>query len=317
MSESPMPFGLNAFADVTGAASFLDLLPATYRTKTDEIVFPCSKNLSSILDHDLLVHRLNCIHSWLWMCGRPMPPRAMHKQMALSRTIVLTEDMDMHLLWLGNRIFIKPLPLYLLHSDFWNKHNACFLTSGQSDPSPTQSISRVGTQGLLPPAMTWEQWRNFSSQFLSQHCYFSINPRFWYGELGLNRLNMIYSLAWGLIFRGYSRVGGAATYEELIRHNFAALATILAYAIVVLSAMQTGLSTDRLQSDQTFVNASYGFTVFSIIAPLTGVVIFLLGLLCLVLYNWDATNGYEAMRFNAMVLELPRRQDPFSTNTSP
>ncbi|KAJ6014716.1 hypothetical protein N7540_009307 [Penicillium herquei] len=359
MSEIPpvVPYGLDAFVEIIGNASFWDLLPATYRTKTDDIVSPCGKTLSSILDHELLVQRLNSIHSWLWMCGRPMPPRAMHKQMALSRTIVLTEDMDMHLVWLGNRIFIKPLPLYLLHSDFWHKHNASFLISHrhsslQNNPSTTQNISRVATvnnpispedriacargflftytalisyqsdfnlaqqHGLLPPAMKWEQWRKFSSQFLSQHCYSAINPRFWYGELRLNRLNAVCCLARGLIFRGYSRVGGAATYEELIRNNFAALATILAYAIIVLTAMQTGLSTDRLQNDQAFVNASYGFTVFSIIAPLIGAAILLLGVLCLILYNWSATNGYEAKRFNEMGLELPRRQNPFSTDTS-
>jgi hypothetical protein len=35
------------------------------------------------------------------------------------REIVVTEDPRLHLVWIYDRVFIKPLPKYLLSHDFW------------------------------------------------------------------------------------------------------------------------------------------------------------------------------------------------------
>ncbi|PWY81719.1 hypothetical protein BO94DRAFT_520503 [Aspergillus sclerotioniger CBS 115572] len=319
--SSSAALGLDIFADPSGIiAPFSSLLPASYRT-TDDNIEPLSPELfGAFLNHELLVQRLNDIHNWLWMCGRPMPPRPLHQQVAMSRSIVVTEQMDMHLVWMNNQFFIKPLPAYLFHPDFWHPHEqikpgqhccyseriACargFLFSYTALITYPSDFHLAQQQGLLPSTVTWERWRVFSAQFLSHHCYAAINPRFWYGELRLSRLNKVYALTRGWMFRGYSRIGGAATYEDLLRNNFAALATVLGYVVIVLTAMQAGLSTDRLQHDRTFVNASYGFTVFSIIAPLIGAVVLLVGVLCIVASNWIATKGYERKRFVTMGVE--------------
>lgn len=52
------------------------LLAASYRTKDDNLNVPTLN--PDYLRHELGVRRLNEIHSWLWMVGRPMPPRALH-----------------------------------------------------------------------------------------------------------------------------------------------------------------------------------------------------------------------------------------------
>jgi hypothetical protein len=54
-----------------------------------------------------------------------MPPRPLHYQQAASREIVVVEKMDLHLVWEPNRIYLKPLPRYLLSHSFWRDHLVC------------------------------------------------------------------------------------------------------------------------------------------------------------------------------------------------
>jgi hypothetical protein len=46
------------------------------------------------------------------------------------------------------------------------------------------------------------------------------------------------------------------------------MATTTVFVALVLTAMQVGLATERLQGDATFQQASYGFTVFAILGPI-------------------------------------------------
>ncbi|KAK1996735.1 hypothetical protein LX36DRAFT_682201 [Colletotrichum falcatum] len=43
------------------------------------------------------------IHDWLWIVGRPMPPRALHQQHLLNREIAITKKIDLHLVCSGRR----------------------------------------------------------------------------------------------------------------------------------------------------------------------------------------------------------------------
>lgn len=56
---------------------------------------------------------------------------------------------------------------------------------------------------------------------------------------------------------------------------------------IVLTAMQVGLATNELQSSQMLNRASYGFAVFSIVAPLGILLVLLLVLLFLIIFNLD------------------------------
>jgi hypothetical protein len=77
------------------------------------------------LEKQLNVPRLNDIYDYLWLAGRPMPPRPLNYQVASSRAITLMEDIHFHLVWEPGRIFLKPLPRYLLSQFFWNEHLIC------------------------------------------------------------------------------------------------------------------------------------------------------------------------------------------------
>jgi len=86
-------------------ADFSDLLPAATRTIDDELIVPStSDEVLEFLSKDVLVNKLNKIHKQLWMAGRPMPPRHLCYQIALSRDVVLSEEMDLHLVWKAKRI---------------------------------------------------------------------------------------------------------------------------------------------------------------------------------------------------------------------
>lgn len=71
--------------------------------------------------------------------------------------------------------------------------------------------------------------------------------------------------------------------------NMAPIGAATVYIAVVLTAMQVGLATPQLANNSVFQQASYGFTVFSIIAPAGLTVAVIIVILFLFVYNWRAT----------------------------
>ncbi|KAI1391520.1 uncharacterized protein F4822DRAFT_188130 [Hypoxylon trugodes] len=248
----------------------------------------------------------------------PLDIYVYNHQVLMSREIAITELPELHLVWSKNRIFLKPIPLYLLDPDFWMAHIIhdlkladCargFLFSYTALIAYESDFRLAKTSGLLPKEVTWEDWKNLSTEILQNHEYASVNQRYWYGELRLSRLNKIYRLRKGAM-RGYSSVSSYAFYADLISDNFATLATILGYVVIVLTAMQVGLGVERLQEDESFQNVSYGFTVFSIIAPLAAGIGILFVVLIMFLNNYIATRNYERDRFREIGVEPFWRRD--------
>jgi hypothetical protein len=247
------------------------------------------------------VDRLNKIDEYLWLAGRPMPPRPLNYQVAASREIMTDERIDMHLVWESERkVHIKPVPRYLFSSQFWEKYLCKGQTGdGQHDsdrdahePDRRNHIYKCAlgflssyvaliqfesdlaiarTHHLLPPEVTWNEWVNLVRQLLANGATDpqKINSRYLYGELRLSRLNKIYSWRLGSVSRGYQFT--YQTFGELCRTYLTTLTAATIYIALVLTAMQVGLGTTRLSGSSSFQNASYGFTVFSILGPLIGI----------------------------------------------
>lgn len=172
--------------------------------------------------------RLTSVDSWLWVAGLPLPPRALHHQLLLGRDIFVTEQMDMHLVWTTGRIFLKPLPRFLLNPDFWVAYLTCeheggcpltqqeckrrvlrrralgFLFSYASLISHESDFYIARDKHLLPTEVDWPAWRVLVEQLDIQHIHPSIDNRFFYGELRLSRLNKIYA-----VFQTPARLHGA------------------------------------------------------------------------------------------------------------
>ncbi|KAH7119436.1 hypothetical protein B0J13DRAFT_629578 [Dactylonectria estremocensis] len=102
----------------------IPLLPATYRTESDDLAAP-SRHVFACIKTELDLHRLNKVSGWLWIAGRLMPPRPLHHQLLLSRDVFVTEQMNMHLVWTTTRIFVKPIPRFLLEPCFWTEYLCC------------------------------------------------------------------------------------------------------------------------------------------------------------------------------------------------
>lgn len=239
--------------------------------------------------------------------GRPMPPRALHLQRIKLREVCPTEQMDLHLAWSPRRIFIKPIPRYLLDAGFWDEHlcgnsrlYGCavgFLYSYTALIEHESDFWIARDAHLLPEEMTWPKWVDLVGQLLNCRNLIDMNKRYVYGELRLGRLNMIYRFRLGRV-RGY--LSSCTTYGDFFRDNVNSLVTLFAYTTIVLSAMQVGLGTNYSQDNDALERASYGFAIFSILAPLVSVVVMFALLIGLVVHNLIATLRYHRKRFAAL-----------------
>lgn len=287
-------------------------LPAVYHDKSRSLQIIDETNEHSIqnyLEWELTVPRLNEVHGYLWLAGRPMGPRPLHRQAMLGRELVTTEQVDLHTVWQGTRIFIKPMSDFLLDYEFWKDHIcrdtnlyecACgFLLSYVWLVCSKSDLRMAQDAGLLGYEIHWEHWVSFTRSLLRAidiQTLEQVNRRYHYGELRLSRLNWIYRLTSNhrshvTLIRGY--MYGYTKYSEVVQRNFAWVLVAFVYITIVLTAMQVGLATDRLGQSDMFQNVSYGFTVFSILAPLIILAFLGLNLLSLSAFNIIATISFK------------------------
>ncbi|KAK2755552.1 hypothetical protein FQN54_006492 [Arachnomyces sp. PD_36] len=267
----------------------LSLLPPSYRD-TEHIHHHPEKDISAFLAQDLSVTQLNEIHSYLWMAGRPLPPRPLNFHVSTSRIIIPDERTHMHLVWGDSRrIHLKPLPRYLLNYQFWENHICCG-DKGESNATQPREIyaNAIGflysyiallqhesdfaaarESHLIPETLKWESWVLLVQDALARgevnHPNF-FNPRYQFGELRLSRLNLICRIFQGAWLRGYDLQ--FQTYSELFEAYIAPLSMATIYLALALAAMQTGLATDYLGQSQAFQSASYGVALVGLLLPL-------------------------------------------------
>ena len=288
------------------------ILPAVYHDKSHSLQTIEETNEHSIqtyLEWELAVPRLNEIHGYLWLAGRPMKARPLHRQAMLGRNLVTTEQVDLHMVRQETRIFVKPMPDFLLDYDFWKDHicrdtslyecGCGFLLSYVWLVCSKSDLRMAQDAGLLGPEINWEKWASFTRALLRTidiQTLEKVNRRYHYGELRLSRLNWIYRLtsknrSHVTLIRGY--MYGYTRYSDIVRRNFAWVLVAFVYITIVLTAMQVGLATDRLGQSDMFQNASYGFTVFAILTPLIIIAILGLNLLSLAVFNVFATISFK------------------------
>ena len=182
--------------------------------------------------------------------------------------------MDLHLLWTNDgRMFIKPLPRYLLSPEFWIENLCCPPSCECKNYHPTEENSIAVDKHLMPQRSDgsiprWEDWKKLVSEILPHINQCNIHPRFHRAELRLARLDTIHRFTQLPPFGPYMR--GRRTYGSLFRDNLAWLATATVFIALVLTAMQVGLATDQLKENKSFMTAAYGFAIFAILGPLCG-----------------------------------------------
>ncbi|APA10719.1 hypothetical protein sscle_06g054890 [Sclerotinia sclerotiorum 1980 UF-70] len=180
----------------------------------------------------------------------------LHRQKVKGRDIVITEDPRLHLVWYHDRIFIKPLPKYLLSHYFWeaylciNRHSSpeqitlqkavlgylrtyIYLIKYESD----FRIAIDDKLQLIPPDITFLKFCDFIAS-LENLPDIDVSGRYAYGEIRLTRLNL-YSK---IFLKKFSFHRVRTQYSDYFASFYGPLLFVFAIVSVVLSAMQVSMA---------------------------------------------------------------------------
>lgn len=168
------------------------------------------RSVLSLLERELLTTELDRMSPYLWLMATQSSANinALNRQIVKGRRIIVTEDPQLHLVWLQDRIHIKPLPKCLLSHAFWTD----LLSSsedGKAQRSPELVQAALGylrtyrylirhesdlhiaqrdDLRLVPQDVTWEQISQFLGDLESIRDE-AVSARYAFGELRLSRLN--------------------------------------------------------------------------------------------------------------------------------
>ena len=270
------------------------------RTPSTVVILPGSRavpisDFPKIIDRELDVSRLDIIHEYLWYAAPAGTDgmRSLHEHLHLNRTPQVIEQYDLHLVWNGNAIFIKPLPAWLLNAKFW-RENLC------SDPSLHrracgllwtyvkliihESDYNIAQEYKLLPAASGHLSYATLSTFLAEvqdaveNAHVHVDRRYLYGDLRLGSLNTIYRRALrqpgGFHSRGIDE-------DTTVKRTIAVLLSVFAFFSLTLTAMQVCLAVDKGKNG-TVQLVFWGFALASLIgisAPVAGLSLLVLGLL--------------------------------------
>ena len=229
----------DSISDPTPSYSFVTL-PGHHHLVQADIPAHLAKNLD--------VSRLSNIFSSLWFAGRPDHIRPLHCQRLVQRSIIVTEQADLHLVWYNQQIYIKPLPAFLLCHDFFSRHicasplyaDACGFLRSYTKLIQYESDYRIAAElGLLPEGISWAQWSAFAVLVRPA----VVSKRYRYGELRLFRLNLIYRFCLGHWIYGYHLLH--TNFNSFFGRNFTWPLVTFAYVTTILNAMQVVLTSGR------------------------------------------------------------------------
>ncbi|KAI9696894.1 MAG: hypothetical protein M1820_007969 [Bogoriella megaspora] len=246
-------------------------------------------DLQAFFREELDVERVDKLDPFLWLAGQKRQCRPLHQQQIAGRRVVLVETCHLHLMWIDTRLFIKPCPDFLLQQDVWRDYLTKdpviydsalgLLRSYMALVRRKSDLKIAHDNGVLSRSVTWSHWAKISRAVLGMsndnegRWWPTHNKRYQYGELRLGRINWIHRLYFwgpspresGQLQRGFFH--DYHDYGSFFQRNIVWLTPTTIYIVLVLTAMQVGLGTDRLKDDKIFNAVSFGFTVFAIIAP--------------------------------------------------
>jgi hypothetical protein len=217
----------------------------------------------------------------------------LHHQAVRGRTIIVAEHPQLHLVWSYDRIFVKPIPRYLLSHAFWEyvqtNEKLCQAAAGflrtYSYLVRYEADFRLASSdalGLIPTddgscQITFERFAKFIAPF-AQLEDGNVNPRYHYGELRLTRLNFCARLFLKkLTFHHID-----AQWNSYLGRFLAPMLSTVAVFSVVLNAMQVELAVEsspqNLDHWTAFLNVSRWFSTVIVILATVGIT-FLTGLI--------------------------------------
>src|SRR6201996_2798549 len=190
----------------------------------DPSVSLIDSEVNAYLASQLNTPLLDELYERLWLVARKDSQNIdkLHVQNIRGRNITPCENPRLHLVWHGDRIYIKPIPLCLLNNSFWTKYlslpenkETCLKDSQDIAQTGTPPFDRSIAIGflrsyaflirheldfilakeahLIHRDIDWIKWSKFINKFrhLGDE---QVAKRYHYGQLRLSRLNWIVRL---------------------------------------------------------------------------------------------------------------------------
>ena len=228
-----------------------------------------SVRVKQFLDKEFCAHDLEAMAPHLWVMSTQSSANVnpLHRQKVKGRKIVVTEDPRLHLVWIHDRIFIKPIPRYLLSHMFWGM----FLLNKSSQLGGHQDTIRKAVMGylrtfsyliqhesdfiiaqqdhlrLIPQDLEWTKFCRFVSE-LACIKDDDVSGRYYYGELRLTRLNFYAPF---FLRRAYfEQVHGQ--YSDYFARLYGPIFFIFAIMSTALNAMQVEMAVEQVSATPWF-----------------------------------------------------------------
>ena len=242
-------------------------------------------DIGRYLQSEFVTDDLNQLSPHLWLVAKQDSTHisSLTHQIVRGRQIVVTEKPELHLVWINDRVFIKPIPKYAMSYAFWE-----YFLTGNDSPVPDlarqniigaalgflrsysylvhhkSDFIRGQEYGLIPKGVSHTHFVRFISTF-REIGDAEISPRYRFGELRLNPLNF-----WSKIYlhkMSYHKIYGQ--YGAYFARFYGPLLFLFAIFSVLLAAMQVVLSVPPADQDAAswiaFALTSRGFSIFTIV----------------------------------------------------
>jgi hypothetical protein len=220
-------------------------------------------------------------HLWMMSTQSSSNISPLHHQLVKGRQLVLTEDPRLHCVWIYNRIFLKPLPAFLLSHAFWR----AFLLAADQNPLRAPAAGGDGDDDaldivarsalgylrtyaflvqhpsdfalaqhhrLVPPDISLPQLRAFTALFAARIADADVSARYQYGELRLSRLNFYGKF----ILRRWHFMRVHTQYGEYFGRFYGPLLFVFTVLSLILNALQVEMAVE--QAIGNLVNAGGG-----------------------------------------------------------
>lgn len=284
-----------------------DNLPALYTTQEGMLENP-TDDLNKFLETELIPSRLESFRTHMWAIGAGRAAASLSKQVAFGREIVVWEDINLHLVWNSSgKIFIKPLPRFLLDSNVWQDRlreqgspvtgNTGSTAQGSQQSSSSSTTAAVELRscalgflytyvclitresdftiakekGLLPLSTSSRdseiEWNDWKQFSREVLSQHTAADVHWRFRRGELRLSRLNFFSRCQFPLFTSYVRGWRGYSSLVRDNITWLVTSTVFIALVLTALQVGLATQELKENVSFSRFAFGFSVFAIVAP--------------------------------------------------
>jgi hypothetical protein len=226
------------------------------------------KNLFDFIRQEVWSEDLESISRRLWWMSKQDSGNIspLHRQRVKGRQIIVTEDPRLHLVWIDDRIFIKPLPKYITSYAFWDtilsdsSKNAATATLRKAALGYLRTyfhliqyesdlrIAQDPALCLVPKEVTWSRFCQFTARF-NEITENEVSGRYHYGEIRLTRLNYYAPVLLGKSH--YQRE--SYQYRAYFARIQGPVISAFAFFSIALNCMQVSLAAST--SDERYLSA--------------------------------------------------------------